>query len=247
MVESKPNGTPNKSAMRLTADKLRKMVMKHQDGDFLGSESDLIAKLEISRPTFRQVAKLLEQEQLITIRRGVGGGFFARRPSPRAVAHMAAIFLRTRGATQSHAILAAMPIFVECAQLAARTTQPEIRERLEVLLERERVIQGNDLTDFVRRERELALIVAEAAGNPVLGLFITVLADFFSSFEEHAYIGHSERVEIMRRLRLSMLQALFDGDAEVAKIIAHRRYNHLIEWLSDEHRVDPLESSVALA
>src|SRR5262249_44465324 len=99
------------SVIRRATDELRRTVLSHSDGEFLGSEPELVARLGISRPTFLQAAKLLEQEQLLVIKRGVGGGFFARQPSTSGVAHVAAVYLHTRAATIEHAIRSAKPIF----------------------------------------------------------------------------------------------------------------------------------------
>jgi DNA-binding FadR family transcriptional regulator len=244
MATQKPQEQQSKSAMRVAADALRKLTLRHSDGEFVGSELDLIEKLGVSRPTFRQVAKLLEQEQLLSIRRGVGGGFFARRPSSRGVSYMAAIFLRSRGSPHSDAIRAARPLFVECAHLAAQSISAPCRAKVEEFLKREQEVQS--LGEFVRREREFAMIIAEAAGNSVLELFIQVLADFFSSFlERNAYDDHPERVESMGRLRVAVMQAIRDQDPEVARLMALRRYDNLIEWFSDGRREEYVQMPMA--
>jgi len=246
MPSQKPLNSQSKSALRVAADALRKLALQHSDGDFVGSEAELIEKLGVSRPTFRQVAKLLEQEQLLSIRRGVGGGFFAQRPSSRGVAHMAAIFLRSRGSTQGDAIRAARPLFVECAQLAAHSSSDLVRQKVTAFLQRERTGEQH-LSEFVRREREFALIVAEAADNPVLELFIQVLADYFSSFlQRSAYDGHPERVEVMGRLRSTTMQAILDQDQDVAQIMAGRRYDNLIGWLADSQLEQSEKTPISL-
>src|SRR5690554_8119325 len=83
------------SAARKAASVLRDHILAGHEGEYLGSESELLERLGISRPTFRQAARLLEHEQLLVIKRGVGGGFYSRRPSIHTVANSAALYLRS--------------------------------------------------------------------------------------------------------------------------------------------------------
>lgn len=56
-------------------------------GDFLGAEDELLARLGVSRPTLRQAAKIVENERLISVRRGTKGGLYAARPDVADVLH----------------------------------------------------------------------------------------------------------------------------------------------------------------
>ncbi|MGD9542120.1 MAG: GntR family transcriptional regulator, partial [Methylocystis sp.] len=119
MAGAKREAGGEQSAARRAARQLRTRALTLQDGEFMGSEDELVAALGVSRPTFRQAAKLVEQEQLMRIRRGVGGGFFAMRPSSKAVAHTTAVYLQARQSTLQDAIEASRPLFAEAARLGA--------------------------------------------------------------------------------------------------------------------------------
>src|SRR5262249_1316580 len=122
-----------RSAPRETADILREEILSHgSDGDewLLGSEDDMIRMLGVSRPTLRQAARMLEQEQLLVVRRGIGGGLFGRRPTAEAVSHTASVYLRSQGATYKDMISAQTILGVECARLAAQNPNAEAREAL---------------------------------------------------------------------------------------------------------------------
>src|SRR5579864_1149374 len=69
------------SAMSAAASQLRALVADKEDGAFLGGEGELQQALGVSRTTLRQVARLLEREGLLTVKRGTNGGYFACRPS----------------------------------------------------------------------------------------------------------------------------------------------------------------------
>ncbi|MGJ3627919.1 GntR family transcriptional regulator [Sphingomonas sp. MMS24-JH45] len=71
------------SAMHRVADELRRLALTSEEGTLLGSEEALMTRLGVSRPTLRQAAGLVAQDQLITIKRGVNGGY-SPRPRPAA-------------------------------------------------------------------------------------------------------------------------------------------------------------------
>src|SRR5215475_11381751 len=90
-----------RSAPRETADILREEILSRASESeewLLGSEDDMIRTLGVSRPTLRQAARMLEQEELLVVRRGIGGGLFGRRPTAEAVSHIASVYLRAQGA-----------------------------------------------------------------------------------------------------------------------------------------------------
>src|SRR4051812_20186529 len=95
------------SLVRKTAHQLRVLVSRSQPGDLVGFEDDLLKLIGVSRPTLRQAAALVAQEQLLTVRRGSGGGYFARIPTSKAVAHTAAIYLQAHK-TELREIIQAM-------------------------------------------------------------------------------------------------------------------------------------------
>lgn len=68
---------------------LRNDALRKPEGSLIGSEEELVERYGVSRPTLRQAASLVAQEQLVHVRRGVGGGYFTRRPDSHSVAHMA--------------------------------------------------------------------------------------------------------------------------------------------------------------
>ncbi len=67
--------------------------------DYLGAEDELLAKLSVSRPTLRQAAKIVESDRLISVRRGIKGGFYATRPNAADAIKALARYLRLNGAT----------------------------------------------------------------------------------------------------------------------------------------------------
>jgi GntR family transcriptional regulator, transcriptional repressor for pyruvate dehydrogenase complex len=219
------------SAVLRAAEALREEVLARASGEIIGSESELVERLNVSRPTFRQAARLIEQEQLLTIKRGVGGGFFARRPGSAAVAHLTRIFLRTRNATAADALAAALPLFGQIARAAATRADPKTRSSLARLISQERLLDSN-LESLQRSEREFLRIFAASAGNPVLELCATVLMNFVGSvIEPGISLPRLEHISVYREIRQGLVRAILSGDPEVAQIMALRWSQSLAQWM----------------
>ena len=60
---------------------LRERILTMDEEVHIGSEADLAAEVGVSLPTLRQAARMLEYEELLTIKPGKGGGYFTRRPT----------------------------------------------------------------------------------------------------------------------------------------------------------------------
>ena len=69
------------------------------EGERLGGEHDLLAAFGASRATVREALRVLEADGYVTVRRGPGGGAFARRPTRHDLARTLGAHLELAGAT----------------------------------------------------------------------------------------------------------------------------------------------------
>jgi GntR family transcriptional repressor for pyruvate dehydrogenase complex len=224
------------SAVHRAAGKLRAMAMGIEEGTLLGSEEELMAKLEVSRPTLRQAAALVAQERLISIRRGVNGGYFAALPDSMTVARMAAIYLQSRHARLSEVIEAVEPIRTEIARLASRSGHAEGKAQLADFLAQERAMSHTDYRSFLRAERAFSRVLGAIGSNRVLELFLGIVYDLtgFVGREEDVYVNHPERIELYRAQRNRLAEAVLEGDQELA-VIANKRCSALVsEWMHED-------------
>jgi DNA-binding FadR family transcriptional regulator len=219
------------------AAKLRTMAASKENGEFLGSEDDLIEILGVSRPTLRQASAQVIQENLITVRRGVSGGFFARLPESGTVSRVAAIFLQSRKTRLPEVLQAIKPLRIELAMLAARNRRDEDLATLREFIDAENEI-GFDLEkqtfrSFLRSERAFGRIVSELSRNDVLALFLNILYDLIPMLrrDEDILIDHPERVALYRRHRITILQAILDGDEEMAQLSSRRCSDLIVDWM----------------
>ncbi len=224
------------SAVRSVARQLRADSFGCEEGELLGSEDALLERYGVSRPTLRQAVALLVQEQLLVVKRGPGGGYFARRPSEDAVAHAAAIFLQSKATTLREIIYAILPVKVEMVVLACRNRDPLLLEQLAGLLKMEREeFEAENYKRFLRSEVDFGKILGRMCRNHVLKLFLDTLYKFCSDVtpEQDVYINRPERVTQYWALRNRMVEAIIEGDEEVAAIMARRAAMLVAKWMGD--------------
>jgi DNA-binding FadR family transcriptional regulator len=90
----------------LVAQRLRRQIISGDlaEGDALPSETTLTETFGISRPTLREAFRVLEAEQLISVRRGARGGARVHAPSADVAARYAG-FRLIRHHTEFHALI----------------------------------------------------------------------------------------------------------------------------------------------
>jgi DNA-binding FadR family transcriptional regulator len=203
-----------------TTRQLQEECLAAADGEPLGSEEDLLARLEVSRPTLRQATRLLEYQGLITVRRGPGGGYFARRPDVSSVADVAAIYLRSRQTPLSEIVAAAHMFSVEAAGRAALSSRTRLKEALRSLAETLVPLLPEEIPAalFVEQEAALSEIIYELVESAPLELMSRVFNRFgMGSRGGNVFDRRPDRRKLWRSLRLALVDAVIAGDAERAR------------------------------
>lgn len=224
---------PPRTAVQRAADALREEILSVPDGALLGSEDSLLRRLHVSRPTLRQTARLLEHEQLLSVRRGVKGGYYARTPDVGSVANVAAFHLRMRGTTLRKTFLASQPLLEEALRGAALSENGAAREAFADLadgLSR----PGLDVHEGVMLGEESRLIQAilELAGNPAIELMVRILYEFgLRQTGERIFADRPDRIQEWMVARDRLVAAIRDRDAEMAVLLGRRRRDVLSAWL----------------
>jgi len=226
------------ATLRRTVEALRRESLKCPEGELIGSEDELLVRHQVSRPTLRQAAALVAQEQLLQVRRGVKGGYIARRPTSRAVAHMAAIYLRTRDASLDELGGSMSPIRAELARLAAANLDETSRQAFRDFLQREADpnVEGAGFRAFTKSEREFGQLLGDASRNHVLSLFLDILHDLAANIppERDIFLGRPERVKAYRQQRARLIEAILEGDPNVAVLLANRTSKLNRQWMDED-------------
>ena len=230
-------GERGDSAVDIAAQALRELALEKDDGDFLGSEDDLVARLKVSKPTLRQASARVAQEHLIRVRRGVGGGYFARTPGSLSVSRIAAVYLRSRNANYCE-LTAMMPmLYAELAKLASLNRDPQYIDRLREIADRdEATVDRHDEAGyraFMLSEREFISFLAEMAGNNVLQLLVEITSDFSAHAprNDDEMLRHMDDMAAYRRLRARVARAIANGDGDIAELLSRRCTDLMCEWM----------------
>src|ERR1700721_4766885 len=92
----------------LVAGDLRRRILRGElvENDALPSESALMQRFGVSRPTLRGAFRVLESESLISVRRGAHGGARVHLPNADSAARHTALVLEHRGVTMQDVYVA---------------------------------------------------------------------------------------------------------------------------------------------
>ena len=156
-------------AHQYVAEQIRRVIVLRivAPGGRLPYEQELAAALGVSRATVTQALRLLEQEGLVEVRRGRGGGVFTQPVStdgadPAVLRELADSRSVITAAAEARAVLE--PAVAELA--AARVDAPALA-RLNALNEEMRAAELDDHR-FMRADSAFHLALAGACGNAFL-------------------------------------------------------------------------------
>ena len=127
----------------LVAGDLRRRILRGElvENDALPSESALMQRFGVSRPTLREAFRVLESESLISVRRGAHGGARVHPPNADAAARQTALVLEYLGVSMQDVYEARGVIEPGCVAMLAKTRTEENLSELRTALERSRAVE----------------------------------------------------------------------------------------------------------
>ncbi|MFB9187125.1 FadR/GntR family transcriptional regulator [Dactylosporangium sucinum] len=127
------------------AAELRAKILKGElkPGESLLSEATLMEQYEVSRPTLREALRLLEAQDLISVRRGSHRGPVVSLPDGGVAARAVAIQLQIRQATLADVYQFRMLYEPTAARMAAESATPDGIRQLREILDEEAAALGS--------------------------------------------------------------------------------------------------------
>jgi DNA-binding FadR family transcriptional regulator len=141
-------------------------------GEVLGSEIELTTKYQVSRATMREAVRLLEYHEVVTMKRGPGGGLVITSPSIEPIVRTATVFLERRSITSADLIAIRRDIESDAVALAAERASAEEIARLRATLQ-----SDADAGFEMPIGDEFHVRIAELTGNAAITLFVSVLVE----------------------------------------------------------------------
>ncbi len=159
----------------LVAERIRGQVARGEfkPGDSLPSETELMERFGVARPTMREAIRILESESLISTRRGAQTGPKVRPMDASVLARRAGLHLQRSGATHHDLYEAQAVIEPGAVGLAAkRRTKADIAALRELI---EQARQVTDVADFGPIAAEFHIALVRASKNKTLTMFVETL------------------------------------------------------------------------
>jgi DNA-binding FadR family transcriptional regulator len=220
---SRPFSETDTSAVRRAADLLREIILSKPVGTHLGSQEDLLKLLGIGKVTLQQTARVLEHEALLEVRRGVHGGYFRSRPDIGLVTRSVEIYLHAKDVKPSDHQAITRAISAELMRQAVHSRNDAAWKKLEAL-ERQ-VSDARSLDESLLNFEAISQffdILYELADNPLGEMIMRVNARLFSSQSLALTLKSDDAKWAYHRIRLRMIRALLDRDADYADLLAKR-------------------------
>jgi len=240
--------TPDRTStpvLKAAMQRLRRLALAAHEGDFLGSEQELQQLTGVSRPTFRQAVRILEQDHLLVKRMGPHGGYYAGRPDPRAAARAAALYLQLESATILDLLEVSHVLHKDMLSRACDCTDADARADLrDFLTSFQEAGEPADYTQFVQYESRFEQLVLAMAGNPVLRLFFQIARKFIDESTATQALISNPAVRRMRRIAVLRLgEAILTGDREQCLELSRQQRQAFLALAPD----DALKAGAVLA
>lgn len=217
------------STMKTAASRLRAIIAGTEEGAFLGGEIELQQALEISRTTLRQVARLLEREGALTVKRGANGGYFASRPSYASIEAALIAYLEILNVGIGELLAIASITWAETVRQAAGLNNDASKALAKRLSRTVRAVdQKITFRDLIKVEQGIRSDLFELLDSPYMKLIFEVNIEFARrQFEGPGQLldqpgGDEEFVAAWRSAKLLELEAIALGDRELGVLAAER-------------------------
>ena len=198
-------------------------------GDVLGTEADLVAEHDVSRPTLRESLRMLEAQGVVSLRPGPGGGVTVGKPSVESLAHALSVFLYLQGVPFQTVLKAREVIEPALAFEAAKGGTDAEFDEMQASIERMRGFLSE--AGFIAENRSFHRIIARASRNAVLESFWEAISLLAAGEQQPISYTSRNRVHVLKAHE-EILVALRDRDpaTAAARMAAHvGELEHLVQ------------------
>lgn len=219
------------SATHVAAASLRALSQSADEGELLGSESAIVSLLGVSRSTVRQVARLVEREGWLRVRRGVNGGYFAARPTLEAVEAAMGAYLTAISVPLQDITSMASALWAEVMRKAARQDREKVRPFVDHFTAAVSALAPDASFDEVLAvERQSQQAIFELTGSSYIQLIFHIntlfaLKNFTTDIVDEEAKSHRRFVQAWRSAKQLELASIMDGDEQLTTMAARHLRN----------------------
>jgi len=181
----------------LLARELRRGILRGDvpDGALLPAQDELCNRFKVGKVAVREALRILQNEGLVTVKRGNVGGAVVHYPEPNFASRMLAMVMEARDVRASHLATALQELEPLCAAMCAgrsdRTTH--LVPQLYTLVHESESVLSDPMT-FTRLTRKFHELLVSGCGNGALVVVVGALESIWSPVAE-GWASHAETME----------------------------------------------------
>lgn len=194
-------------------------------GSALPSEGPMLEQYGVARGTLREALRILENNGLVRVRPGRGGGPIVGSVDPYNFGRTMTLFLQM-GRTRFWELVEARVIMEPMMARLAATRREEGRlDELAKAMQEHKSLETNDQARYLSVVQSFHGVIAGMSGNGVLDLFGRALKEMYTERVIAAERPPARWAEV-RREHEAVAEAIFDGDGERAEELMR---THMVE------------------
>ncbi|MQA08943.1 MAG: FCD domain-containing protein [Pseudonocardiaceae bacterium] len=194
-------------------------------GAALPSEAPMLEMYGVARGTLREALRILENNGLVRVRPGRGGGATVGAADPYNFGRTLTLFLQMGRARFWELVEARVIMEPMMARLAAERRDEDRLDELVKSMQEHKELETHDQAAYLSVVQNFHGVVAGMSGNGVLDLFGRSLKEVYTERVIAAERPPARWAEV-RREHEAVAQAIFDGDGELAEELMR---THMVE------------------
>lgn len=210
-------------------EQLHEIILSQPADTQIGALPDIARLLGVGIATVQQVARVLEHEGLLEVRRGPGGGYFGTRPDAAALERSVAAYLRVRGSDAYEALEMMTLLDCELMPAAAQCEDPALHRTLARLLDRiDTCYDGAVRLGF---EDSLHDVLFAMVDKPLIELLARVSMRYYRNAPIPPIFEGEAGFAAWRDWRGKIIAAILARDPALARFEAERHRRDLLHRL----------------
>lgn len=206
--------------VEVMADRLRERIFAQEPGEPLGSLNDLAREMGVGIVTVQQVARVLEHEGLLDVRRGPGGGYFGRRPDITSLERSFGAYLRSVPSSWEEALDITSLLFNELCAAAARCRDEAQFPVLEAI--GKEIAASEDKGEIGPLESRLQEHLFRMVRRPLFEMLTRVAIGVSVTRQADTSFRWGFGLEHWRASRTAIIRAILARDPDLAHFEANR-------------------------
>jgi DNA-binding FadR family transcriptional regulator len=226
-------------AGEMVAAQLRRQIVTGElrEGDALPSESALMERFGVSRPTLREAFRVLESEQVITVRRGARGGARVLLPDTGTAGRYAGTLLQYRGTTLADVHEARSYMESAAVAMVARKRSASDLRRLDQMLAEGEAILSDPIAYAQKHDLEFHRLLMKLANNQTMLVLLDILFSIIESHNEKFINEHrgeartESKSASAQRAHVKLVELIRAKDVEHAVAFWRKHLNQVSQFM----------------